>query len=207
MGSITTPNDVPGPAALPHWAFSGEERTLMCRTVAVLAGLVFASAVSADVYADCAQAVAAGDQVAARRFAEQIVRFSPVPGTVREAAEVCISFGLGDGYLYVDDRQRFMSEPERVAREKSRQEQDLVLKELEAARRAEREAVAEARRVENLRRRQLEEAASAAVVARQAAVWRRVIDACEQLYERRPDETVTNSVCLEVFLERGLPPG
>lgn len=40
---------------------------------------------------------------------------------------------------------------------------------------------------------------------RRFAVWSAVFDACEDLYFDEPSQALTNRVCLDYFLESGLP--
>lgn len=41
--------------------------------------------------------------------------------------------------------------------------------------------------------------------AKERTVWLRVEEACRTLYKKHPDETVTNRICLDLFLVTGLP--
>lgn len=170
----------------------------------------FCTPVAADVFADCAQAVAAGDRQAAKKAADILLvgAGTLVPPEHIEIAGECVKMGRDRPYAYSKLRQRYRP----VAKAKA--DNDVY-----ASQEAQREYAIEARRKqlqdsarrEKLRNESLENAKARRAAAahrktvREREVLQRLAVACSHLYKTDPDITITNKLCFDVFFTTGLP--
>ena len=171
----------------------------------------------ADIYSDCQAAIEADDRTAALSYATTMMQFNQIWDPKKQTGGAdCISYATGKTYVYSFSLGAFAkataAEAILVAKRKEAAEaaalQDQKAEAERMARIKEaRLAKAEAERQEALARAEAVRAAvlEAADAKRRALVWTRVLEGCLALYSKNPDETVTNRVCLDVFLETGLP--
>jgi len=171
----------------------------MMRMIALLFAIaLMAPTARADTLGDCNAAIAADDKVAAGKAAEVILGYAP--GRYTRSAEIltCLSFAKGEPYAF--DETTFKFRPASVIANEAEKRAAAAaerLREYEDAQRQIRiaeEAARQAERDEKARRE-----------AKRAAVTVRLIDACTELYRTHPDETITNKLCFDVFLQIGLP--
>lgn len=164
-------------------------RTLLA---AVALTLVTASGAAADVFDDCRAAVRTSDAESARAASTRILFGNGiyVPPDETETVGQCLELGGKTGYAYSRATGTFVS----IALAEA---QNRRLEAREERKRLEDEkAQAAVELIEQERRaRQM----------REAAVRTQVQISCENLYRLAPDTTITNGICLEVFLRDGLP--
>lgn len=98
------------------------------------------------------------------------------------------------GGPYVERNGHFMTE-EQAAKQDANDAAQKVAE--EAATRAKDEA---ARRAADII-----EAADQRMAEQQLAVTQRLVDGCAAMFDRDPDQTITNALCFDVFMKRGLP--
>ncbi|PCH67060.1 MAG: hypothetical protein COC12_12060 [Rhodobacteraceae bacterium] len=156
---------------------------------------IFTGAAQANVYSDCQAAIDAGDRDQARGPAEMMLRFNVIYDTKnRKAISECLTFAMEEQYFYDPLSASFMSTSEMENRAETYAKRE---EEQEQERKMQAEIAASAAEFEQHRREQES--------AKRRAVWLRVSEACGRLYKKRPDETVTNRICLDLFLATGLP--
>ena len=153
----------------------------------------------ADTYADCIAAIEAGDLETAKGIALTMLRFTNVTDPKKqEMGAQCLTGATGEPHVYSMGLARFLPS---IEAEKVEEQRIIDAKAaLEASEALERarlnaEAAAEAKAV----------AAERAEAAKKQAVWKRVSQACNELYADDPNLAVTNKVCLDLFLMIGLP--
>jgi hypothetical protein len=158
------------------------------KTWLTVLALISASAASADVFENCQTAIDTNDQGIAQAQLDEMkaVKFLFDPAK-QQIGVACLSLATGEAWFYDTVSAHFenvqaseAAREQRVALEKSR----LMLE------------------------RQMEELAAASALAKEATrqiVVTEMVEACKRLYKDAPDETLTNRVCFDVFLEIGLP--
>lgn len=149
----------------------------------------------ASVYEDCQVAMQSGDRINATLIANTILLFNSKPSDESLAMALeCLAFAKGEAYTFDLGESAFIpqSRAEELARERKHSH---LIAETERQRKRDAEARLVALRVQ-------EEESDA---KRRSEVWLRAAEACERLYRQEPDETITNRVCLDVFLATGLP--
>ena len=153
----------------------------------------------ADTYADCKEAISANDHEAALKFATRLLRFRNISDPSKQkSGAACLTFAKGTEYTYDFAKDGF-AEASVVAAALAASQEEFAAREEE---RAKRESIIAAEKAQRLERERIRKEAEAAKVR---AVWQRVTDACVKLYQDDPDGTVTNRICLDVFLQTGLP--
>lgn len=153
---------------------------------------------NANTYDECEVAISQGDVGAAKEAAKQMIRYSPVPFSRIPEIERCLSFAEGEPYVYSQTLTEFVP---RSSRDEAEAEA-----ERKAAQRQKRMQEAQQQQINaELERQRAEKAAERADAERRRAVTIRLVDACRHLYRQRPNETITNSLCYDVFMELGLP--
>lgn len=165
----------------------------------VALSLSVAGLAQADIYSDCQDAIASRDHVVVKGLAATILRFTNVTtGKKRRIGLNCINHAMSEEYVYDEHNAGFMpktlAETQFGAREQTR-------KELAESQKRKKQILAEL----DADAAFLQAQDRARDAERKKAVWRRVLSACNSLYKTHPDQTVTNRVCLDLFLITGLP--
>lgn len=143
----------------------------------------------ADLPLDCAKAITMNKVDDVRQIADQIMEQGGEYSTIglRNAHE-CLEAATGVIHSY--DPETGMFTPDKEATH-------LKLK-----------SAAEEREAAKDRERQLEEARSEQAkrqAERKQQAYRRLVEGCENMYRREPDETITNKLCFDIFTVTGLP--
>lgn len=141
-----------------------------------------------DLVEQCSAAVGLGDHLAIVAVADEVQKLRYVFNTAaQKALEECLSDGLGEPWIYDAQAGRFMSSADATARDKAEDEAKAAenLRALTAAQDA---AERLAKREENLAR----------VVAL-------VYASCESLYRQDTVAAMTNDLCVQAFIDGGLP--
>lgn len=169
-----------------------------------------ASATHADERLDrantCIGAIQMNDKTTAKVIADEITQWQQFTGSeLREKAETCVRFSLGEGWSYSFGQRRMVSvdevrrlEAERITSNAQASAQNLQRLAAERARSADADAKS--------RQQELAEAEArlqAQLRAQRVAVA--VDGACRELFFADRNSALTNSVCVEVFMETGLP--
>ena len=160
--------------------------------------LISAQSAHAGIFSDCKLAIEANDQSAAKRLAQQILTFNSFSLDNLKDGEACLSFAMDQEYVFNLSLNTFLP--------KANAEELVALAQATAARKLKEDEEKVAEKLERQRlHRQAELDAEAVKQAQTDAVWYRVIQACEEIYAYDPNAAVTNKVCLDVFLQVGLP--
>lgn len=130
-----------------------------------------------------------GDHYAKLLMTSRIV----IPPSDEELGERCLKIFTGKEYKYYQEFKRFLTNEEFVV-EQSRSEKANEERKLEAERKARQAELEEATRAAEMRKAE-----------RERAVWERLGEACETLYRRNADTTISNELCFNYFLTTGLP--
>jgi hypothetical protein len=163
-----------------------------------MAGVLFAQVAVADIYTECARAISENDASKALELATTLLRFNSIAIQNQDAGAACLSYAMGEEYVYSIGLSTLSSKREEDAR--------IEAAKAEAAERnAEQKKLQAEEEMLQLAQRKAELAIEAEKQQRQEAVWKRVLRACEELYQSDPTSAVTNRICLDVFLETGLP--
>lgn len=152
----------------------------------------------ANIFEDCTQAIAEGDKLKAEELAATMLRFNSISTADQALGAACLSYARGEEYVYVVGPNTFLSK----ASEETRLKEE---KEKAVARAQESEKRLKERELLELAERKRTAAIEAQKEERRQAVWKRVSEACTELYQDDPEGTVTNQICLDVFLQTGLP--
>lgn len=155
------------------------------KTVAVagllLAGLASPSHALNDLAERCEEALQSGDRIA---FEEVVTALRPrkdvFATAARKRVEKCLSEGFGEPWAYSFPDSAWLSVSEAEARMTARQEANLAQE----------------------RAKDYDEAQRKANVER---VWMMVYASCSTLLERDQVAAMTNALCVNSFLENGLP--
>ena len=180
---------------------------LLLRLFALTASLAVTSeAAAADVYTDCTEAMQSGDIERARSSGETILRLNSFSSAVDKATvAACLTFAFGEEYIFSPRSGRFLSTTQEARMIEEQRQRDAA----DAAQIASRVAANEARRRKEEEQLQAERALAAKVEKerrdRELAVWRRVMEACSEIFEDDPNSALTNRICLDLFLQVGLP--
>lgn len=159
--------------------------------LAISIGFATASHAQDSIYEKCVAAIAAGlsDEVA--EMSATIMRFSSHPSASAEAAEACVSAGLGAPMRWDSRSGKFIPAEDFERSIQERQKTRQAGEDRERARRAS----ALLREVQERRRQQNNEALIAAGTYR----------ACSALFERDEIATMTNALCVQSFRKYGHP--
>jgi hypothetical protein len=180
---------------------------LLFRLLALFASLaVTCGTARADVYADCIEGMQSGDAERSRSSGEIILRLNSFGSTVDKVAVAeCLTFGFGEEYIFSPIVGRFLSTAQEAKMTEKKRQQD----EADAAQISRRVAANEAMRRKEAERLQAEKALAAKIEQerrdRELAVWQRAMVACNEIFEDDPNSALTNRVCLDLFLQVGLP--
>jgi hypothetical protein len=168
--------------------------------VAVLAMALatLGNSAEAGIYDDCAEAIKNGNHEKAKEYASTLMRFNSFSVSELEAGAACLTYAMGREYIYSYALNTFVSKDEEDAMIEASKKKAAE----QAA--AQQNKLAAADELTRLRR-QPELEAQAAKEAQTVAVWKRAYEACSIFYRADPDKTVTNQVCLNIFLETGFP--
>ena len=160
--------------------------------------IICAQTALAGTYSDCTEAIKSGDQSQAKELAATILRFNSFSHDEQITGAACLTFAMGQEYVFSIVLNTFAPKAEVAA--------IIEATKKEAAGKAdEQKRLQEEFDRKRRETRQAQLAAAAANEAQTLAVWRRVYEACNELYSNDPNATVTNQICLNVFLETGLP--
>ena len=160
---------------------------------------------------DCIKAINLGRADEVERLAEAIKgQGEDYSSIARENASECLEAATGTYHRYDPKSESFV--PDEIAGEAKKAEEERKQAERERERKKrEQEAALEARRKaiaagdEKAMVESSQETLEAAQFRREKPVYQRLIEGCENLYRRKPDETITNTLCFDVFLSSGLP--
>jgi hypothetical protein len=141
----------------------------------------------ADVYQSCETAIEQGDRKRAKADGQIMMNRRPVPYLRMSEIKACLSFGFETEFDFSPELGRIVPSSEAVAAKAAKAKSD-------AEEAAQKEEIEEAKRLAETRK-----------IKREGAVYARLIKACEEIYSDRPNETITNALCFEVFMARGLP--
>lgn len=159
---------------------------------------ICAQTATAGTYSDCTLAIKKGDQAKAKELASALLRFNSFSVDEQMTGAACLTYAMNEEYVFSIILNTFVP--------KGQEEAVVDEKKKAAAERAVEDQRKVAAALERNRLHQLAElAAKAAKQAQIDTVWKRVYEACANLYRSDPDTTVTNQICLNVFLETGLP--
>jgi hypothetical protein len=171
----------------------------------VLLCIIFSNTTAkADIYMDCLAAIKRSDTAEVERLAQKIMDYVQIfqpPAQALEIGSQCVSSAKGKEYTFDENSKQFLSREQL---------------EENAAAQIEENRLAEEKRVEDQRReaariqqenenQRLEAEAQALKEAQTMEVLLAVKDACKELYFDDPSQALTNNICLDVFLETGLP--
>lgn len=149
----------------------------------------------ADFYSDCAAAIARGDTEKAQEIAAAMMEFRYVENTAqREAGIACLNFARG-----IDHEYSRMANAFRPAGDDARLREEARA---EAAAKREAEEMARQRELAKIAEQRVLEAEQA---QRKQRVWSKVAEACRKTYAEDPTAALTNRVCIDLFLQTGLP--
>jgi hypothetical protein len=151
----------------------------------------------ADIFDFCLDAVEKNEKERATLFATAILemRDTVIPEN-RDAGAKCLAFATGAQYVY-DPVSKSFTTPEIAEENQTVQSQ----KDAIAAKAAEIDAKIKEETEQQIAQARKEKEQS------QLEVWTAVLDACKAVYFDEPAQAVTNRICLDVFLETGLPKG
>lgn len=149
---------------------------------------------TADVYDDCILATANGNKEAAIAATETILSFRPAPPGLSGEVFECFKFATGQDYGYAP----------RTGLIVTLDQQEIALKQIEAEDKIKEQKQAETKAAVD-RKKQLEKKRAQDRADLQLRVQSRLIEACNNLYQRNPDETLVNKLCYDVFSVIGLP--
>lgn len=164
----------------------------------------------ADLGDYCLEAMKKGDKAGAQKIAD-VILFSNTPMSsdrAKTSAE-CLRAVTGLEYIYVDETAKFepaagyeQREAERRRKLAAQRQKD---REEAAKQRAEKAAEAAAAAERQARTDQMMVEAAQRAAERERAVSERLALACENMFRRDPDATMTNRLCFDVFWRAGLP--
>ncbi|MBM1816228.1 hypothetical protein [Pseudosulfitobacter pseudonitzschiae] len=159
---------------------------MLIRKAAILV-MFSALGAHADIYDDCDAAIKAGDKAAALLNGKIMLNRQPVPYLELGRITKCLSFATGEKHDYSPKFGRVMPVAE------------IRKAEIEAEKTAQEEAKKERERQE------AEKLARARTFQRELAVLTQLTESCQRLYRQAPDETITNKLCFDIFMNIGLP--
>lgn len=159
---------------------------------ATICAALLCTSVAADVFDDCAHAAQSGDQELARRASERILFGDGiyVPEALSETVSECLYLAGETTVAYSRARNRFL-DADRAAAENDRLDQR---EQRDAKNKQNAQEIAGT--IREIREQQR---------TRELEVYARLGAACDALYKSDPNATITNKLCLEVFLKTGLP--
>lgn len=173
----------------------GIDMRLIILSVALAA---FGLTASANIYDECKKAIKNADLETAKEISAKILSFNSVSISDHADGAACLSYAMGKDYVFSFVLNTFSP----------KEDEDAIIevKKREASERAIEQEKRQAEADERRRlRREAELATDAAKRANVSAVWKRVFVACNELFADDPNTAVTNQICLNVFLETGLP--
>tara|TARA_R110000850_G_scaffold268380_1_gene399967 strand:- start:2817 stop:3320 length:504 start_codon:yes stop_codon:yes gene_type:complete len=155
---------------------------------------LFASTAAADVYEECVAAMADGNKDAAIAATETILRFRPAPRGLSDEVFECFKFATGNDYGYAPRTGLLVTlEQQEIAQKEADEEAKIADR-----KKAEIQAATD-------RQKQVEIELAQAEADLRRKVQTRLVQACGELYQDRPNETITNKLCYDVFMVIGLP--
>ena len=145
------------------------------------------STAAADIYDDCDRAIEAGDKAAALLNGKIMLNRRPVPYLELARMKKCLLYATGKEHEYSPTLGRVVSA-------------EMALEAKAEADRLAEEKKADERSWEEAKRR-----TRVAKIQREQEVFNRLTESCRRLYQKNPDETITNKLCFDLFLSVGLP--
>lgn len=183
----------------------------MKRLIATAICAVTPTFAAANLPLDCVKAITLNKQDEVKRLAAEIITEGKDYSSIeRNNASECLEAATGVYHRYDPEAGAFV--PDEAAGEAQKAEDERKRAEWEREReQRKREAADKAREAaiaagdEQALLEKLREEADAAKLQRELNVYDRLVDGCKNMYRRSPDETITNQLCFEVFMKRGLP--
>lgn len=178
----------------------------MRRAILTATLCLMAAPASADLGDYCLKAIGTGDEAGAKRLADMIL-FSntQLPPERAAVSAECLKGVLGQDYVYAASTGKFEPASEHEVREAERRRKLAEQRDEERKAREVREDAAKSEAEAKARTEDLLAEMELRALEGQGKVVERLAEACRNLYQRHPDETITNRLCYDVFLNQGLP--